>query len=306
MQKFVFLTKNIPMQEMQLLKRQGYKIFVGGNVFKKGKGAHGLLCLLTDVIDEKVMDVIGPQLKVISNMAAGLDNIDLVAAKKRRIIVTNTPGVLTQAVAEHTVALILGIARRLAEADRFVRAGKFKGWDPELFLGTELRGKVLGLVGHGRIGCRVAAILQQGFQMKALYYDVIRDLQKEEQCGLSYRNLEDLLKEADFVSLHVPLVNSTRHLIGQKELRMMKPCSFLINTSRGQVVDEQSLVHALKEKRVQGAALDVFEQEPRLTPGLAKLENVLLTPHIGSATYETREKMAELAAKNIIEALQNL
>ena len=297
----VFITTKIPEKGIEFLKMEGYQVEIGQ--LKNAKGAHALLCMLVDTIDARTMDVIGSQLKVISNMAVGLDNVDLEAAKQRGIKVTNTPDVLTGAVAEHTVALTLGIARRIAEADRFVRQGKFKGWDPLLLLGTELAGKVFGIVGHGRIGCRVADIMQKGFGMSVIYFDAVRDEAKESQCGIRYSQLDNLLKEADVVSLHVPLLPSTRHMIGEKELKMMKKTAYLINTARGAVVDEKALVLALKEKWIAGAALDVFEKEPALSPGLASLQNVVLTPHIASATKEAREHMAELAAQNIIAVL---
>lgn len=307
----VFITRKIPENGIRLLKQKGHKVKVGSQVRNlaakeiaiKGKGADALLCLLTDTIDGKLMDALGPQLKVIANYAVGFDNIDVGAARKRSIQVTNTPGVLTEAVAEHAVALIFGIVRRLAESDRFVRAKKYKGWEPELFLGEELQGKILGIVGHGRTGCRVADILQKGLGMKVLYYDVVRDKKAEARCGIQYASFFGLLKKADVVSLHVPLLPSTRHLISRKELSAMKKTAYLINTSRGPVVDEKMLVKAMKKNWITGAALDVFESEPAFTPGLLDLENVLLTPHIASATRETRKKMAELAAKNIIAVL---
>ena len=308
MQRYkVFITKNIPEKGIELLQKAGYEVTLGshGKALRQaqGKGAHGVLSLLTDRIDARFMDSIGLQLKVISNMAVGLDNVDMAVAKERNIEVRNTPDVLTESVAEHAAALILGVTRRIAESDRFVRAGKFKGWDPELFLGIELKGKTLGIVGHGRIGCRLADIMQKGFGMKVIYYDVVRDEAREKQCGITYASLESLLKDSDVVSLHVPLLPGTRHLIGDKELRLMKQTAYLVNTARGAIVDEKALVKALKGKWIVGAALDVFESEPKFASGLAKFENVILTPHIASATKETREKMAELAAQNIIAVL---
>lgn len=297
----VFLTTKIPDIGVELLKKRGYDIEFGP--LKQAKGIDALLCLLIDTIDGSVMDAIGPQLKVISNYAVGLDNIDLAAAKKRNIAVCNTPGVLTEAVAEHAVGLILAITRRIIEADKFTRAGKYKGFEPDLLVGMELQGKTLGLVGHGRIGCRVADIAQKAFGMRVLYFDVARDEQREIQCNIIYASLEDVLKQADVVSLHVSLSDSTRHLIGEKELSAMKSTAYLINTARGAVVDEKALVKALKAKQIMGAAIDVFENEPALALGLTKLENVVLTPHIASATAEARGKMAELAAQNIIAVL---
>ena len=304
----VFITRKIPEKGIEMLKKEGYIVKVGSQsrnispreIMQKGRGADALLCLLTDKIDGTVTDAIGPQLKVIANYAAGVDNIDVAAAKRRNIIVTNTPGVLTEAVAEHTVALILGIARRIAQADRFTRAGKYKAWEPDLLLGTELQGKTLGVVGCGRIGLEVARKMNFGFRMQVLYYDKAPREDAEKTCGATPVSLSKLLRESDVVSLHVPLLPSTRHLIGEKELRMMKKTAYLVNTARGAIIDEKALVKALKQKRIQGAALDVFENEPKLALGLAKLDNVLLTPHIASATKETREKMAEIAAENII------
>lgn len=300
MEKYkVFITKNIPEKGIELLQKAGYEVVIGSH----GKSAHGVLSLLTDKIDAKFMDGIGPQLKIISNMAVGVDNVDVEEAQRRNIQVKNTPDVLTEAVAEHAVALLLSIARRIPESDKFLRAGKFKGWEPELFLGSGLQGKTLGILGHGRIGCRVADVLKKAFDMKVLYYDAKRQEEAEQRCGIVFASLEELLKEADVVSVHVPLLPSTHHFIGEKELALMKNTSYLVNTSRGEVIDEKALVNALKNHQIQGAALDVFEQEPKLSSGLTKLENVVLSPHLGSATKETREKMSELAAQNIIAVL---
>jgi len=302
----VFAMKEVPEVALTLLRKQGYRVQVGGNLKREAKGVEAVLCLLTDNVNGKLMDIIGPQLKVISNCAVGLDNINLKAAKKRGIVVANTPDVLTVAVAEHTIALLFSRARRVAEADRFMRAGKFKGWEPLLFLGSEISQKTLGIVGLGKIGMEVAKRMYDGFGLKILYYDVKRNQAAERKFGLQRKSLKALLQESDFVSLHVPLLKSTHHLIGAKELGFMKNTAYLINTARGAVVDEKALVKALQKNRIKGAALDVFENEPRLSQGLAKLQNVLLTPHIGSATKETREAMAELAAKNIIAVLENL
>src|SRR3989338_331460 len=297
----VFVSKQAPQKAVQLLQSAGFEVEVGD--MKNAKNADALFSLVIDKVDVKLMEA-SPQLKVVSNMAVGLDNIDQEAAKQRGIAVKNPPDVLTESVAEHAVLLILGIARKVSQADMFVRKGKFKGWDPQLFLGTELKGKTLGLVGHGRIGCRTAEIMQKGFGMRVIYYDALRDQVREEQCGITYASLEQLLKEADVVSLHVPLLPTTKHLIGDKELGLMKPTSYIVNTARGAVIDEKALVKALQNGVIAGAALDVFEEEPKLASGLAKLENVLLTPHIASATNEARERMAILAAQNIIDALK--
>ncbi|MDO8474322.1 MAG: D-glycerate dehydrogenase [bacterium] len=297
----VFITSKIPEEGINLLQQQGYVLKFGS--LKKAKGAHALLCLLTDTIDAKVMNAIGPQLKIISNMAAGLDNIDIHEAVKRGITFTNTPGVLTEAVAEHTVALLLAVSRRVVEGDQFVREKKYKGWQIDLLLGQELRGKTVGIVGYGRIGSRVAAILEKGFGMKVVYHDEHRN-EIAEKNNAQYVSFRDLLKIADVVSLHVPLLATTLHLVGEKELRMMKRTAYLINTSRGAVVDEKALARVLKGNSIAGAGIDVFEHEPKIDDSLLKAQNVVLTPHIASASHEARIAMAELAAKNIINVLK--
>jgi len=307
----IFITRQIPEKGINLLKEKGWDVSVGpeGKISREEllegvKGVDAILSVLTEKIDGEVMKAAGPQLKIIANYAVGYDNIDVVEAKKRGILVTNTPGVLTDAVADHTVALILAIARRLVEADKYTRAGKYQAWGPRLFLGGDIKGKTLGVVGLGRIGSAVAQRMQKGFEMKIIYYDVRRNEKLEEENGFEYRELDELLKEADFVSLHTALTEQTHHLISAERLKLMKPTTYLINTSRGPVVDEKALVEVLKNKEIAGAALDVFEKEPELTPGLADLDNVILTPHIASATRETRNKMAEMAANNIIAALE--
>ena len=303
---FVFATSGVLKEAVLLLKKKGYVVRQGKNIKKEGKGAEGIVCLLTDSIDKKVMDAVGPQLRVISNMASGIDNIDVEEAKRRKIEVTNTPGVLVEVVAEHAVALLLALSRRIVEGDSFARAGKYKGWKADLLLGSELEGKTLGIVGHGRIGCRLAEILQKGFGMKVIYYDVHREQKKEVACVLTYTPLPQLFKKSDVVSLHVPLMKSTSHMIGRKELQLMKNTAVLINTARGGVIDEQALVTALQQKEIEGAGLDVFEHEPKISSGLKKLKNVVLTPHIASSSHEARLAMAELAAKNTILVLENV
>tara|TARA_Y100000310_G_C20602978_1_gene774033 strand:- start:176 stop:1102 length:927 start_codon:yes stop_codon:yes gene_type:complete len=295
----VVITHAISEKAIQLLKNQGYKVQVGGSL----KGADAVLSLLKDRIGAKEMKSAGSQLQVVSNYAVGVDNIDLDAAQKAGIVVTNTPDVLTTAVANHTMALIFALTRRIVEADKFVRKGKFKGWEPDLMIGTEMQGKTLGIVGHGRIGCEVASKAQQALGMKVLYYDTLRDKKREKKCGISFSSLTGLLKRVDLLSLHVPLLPDTHHLISLKELKMMKQTSYIVNTSRGPVIDEKALVSSLKRGAIAGAALDVFEKEPKLTSGLSKLDNVVLTPHIASATREARQEMAIVAAKNIINVL---
>jgi len=273
-------------------------------VLEKIKDKDGLLCLLTDKIDAEVMDA-APNLKVISTYSVGYDHIDIEAATKRGIYVTHTPGVLTDAVAEFTVGLLLAVTRRVLEADRTIRANEWnKPWNPFFLTGPELKGKTLGIIGFGRIGVAVAKKVQ-GFEMNVIYYDVYRKEDVEKELGVKYVDLETLLKTSDFVSLHVPLMKETYHMIGEKELKMMKPTAYLINTARGAVVDTDALIKALEEGWIAGAALDVFEQEP-LPPNhpLTKFKNVVLAPHIASATIEARQRMAELAANNLVAVLK--
>lgn len=263
----------------------------------------GLLCMITDRIDEGCLDR-APNLMMIANFAVGYDNIDIQAATKRGIWVSNTPEVLTEATADITFALILATARRVVEGDRRVREGRFRFWAPLLFLGREVSGKMLGIIGMGRIGKAVAR-RAQGFQMPIVYHNRKRiDAAEENRLGVEYLDLKSLLSKSDFISLHVPMTNDTCHMIGSKELEMMRPDAYLINTSRGPVVDEKALLEALKGKRIAGAGLDVYENEPALTPGLADLDNITLLPHVGSATQETRAKMARLAAKNLLAGLR--
>lgn len=314
MEKKIFVTRRIPERGIELLRSGGYAVDVSekdGVLTKEEltsrltQGKYdGVVCLLTDKIDEEVFVAAGPQCKVFANYAVGFDNVDLEAAKRHNMIVTNTPGVLTETVAEHTFALMLAIAHRIAEGDAYTKAGKYKGWAPMLLLGTDLFNKTLGVVGLGRIGSLVAHHAAKGFGMKILYYDPKPNTDFEKEYGAKFVDLETLLKEADFVSIHVPLLPTTKHLIGEKEMKMMKKTAYLVNTSRGPIVDEQALVRALREGWIKGAAIDVYEHEPELAPGLVELNNAILTPHTASATEETRAKMAELAARNAIEALE--
>jgi glyoxylate reductase len=308
----IFVTRRIPEAGINLLKEKGYEVEVSDfdgvlpreKLLEKIKGRDAILSLLTDKVDAEFFDAAGPQLKIVANYAVGYDNIDVSEAKKRGIIVTNTPDVLTESVAEHTIALMFALAHRIVEADQFMRDGKYTGWAPMLFLGNDLVGKTLGLVGLGRIGTAVARRLEKGFEMKIMYFDVHRNEDLEKEYGLVYADLKTVLREADFVSIHVPLLPTTKHLIGEEQLKMMKKGAYLINTSRGPVVDEKALVAALKNGVIKGAGLDVYEEEPKMASGLAELNNVVITPHTASATEETRGAMSELAAKNIIEVLE--
>lgn len=283
-----------------------------GRIKKSIEGKKALLTLVTDRVDAELMDAAGGSLLVIGNCAVGYDNIDLEAATQRGIQVSNTPGVLTEATADLAWALILSVSRKIAECDRHVRNGRFEAWGLMDFLGRDVCGATLGILGMGRIGQAVAR-RAYGFRMRVLYTSrsdkplhfwehLPADL--DMKCRPRRVPMETLLKESDFLSIHVPLSESTVHLIGQEELGMMKSTSFLINTARGKVVDEQALVRALREDKIAGAGLDVYENEPQLAEGLAELENVVLLPHIGSATQETRLNMVLTAVENILEGLK--
>ena len=258
-------------------------------------GKHALVCLLTDTIDADVLEAAGPQLKIVANVAVGYNNIDVPACRARGVAVTNTPDVLTNACADFTWALLLAVTRRLGEGERVVRAGAWGGWALDYMLGMELRGKQLGLVGLGRIG-RAVAEKAPAFGMTVAY----ATRTPAGLPGAAHMPLDRLLATSDVVSLHCPMTPETRHLIDQKALTKMKRSAYLINTSRGPVVDEGALAWALKERLIAGAALDVYEKEPEIHPGLMALENVLLIPHLASATTETRTAMADLAASNAL------
>jgi len=310
----IYITRKIPESGINLLKEKGYEVIVNpeDKVLSReellnalnGQNYNAVLCLLTDKINDAVFEAAGVACKIFANYAVGYDNIDLAAAKSRGIIITNTPDVLTETVAEHTISLILSISHRIAEADKFTREGKYHGWEPMMLLGDDFSHKTLGIIGLGRIGTRVAYHAYSGFDAKIIYYDVKRNESFEEEFKAEYKETaEEVLKEADYVSLHLPLLETTRHLINKKRLSLMKPTAYLINTSRGPIIHEAALVNALQNKTIKGAALDVFENEPNLTAGLSELNNVILTPHIASATIATREKMSSMAAENIIAAL---
>jgi glyoxylate reductase len=278
----------VPESALRVLEGAGIAFEVGP---LDAAGADALLCLLTDRIDARFLER-ARQLRIVANMAVGTDNIDLAAASRLGIAVSNTPDVLTDATADLAFALLLAAARRLAWADRYVRGGGFVGWNAELGIGLDVTGRTLGIVGAGRIG-RAVAERARGFRMDVLFHS--------RSAGTP---LGELLERSDFVSLHVPLDGETRHLIGAPELARMKPSAVLVNTARGPIVDEQALVHALRTGVIAAAGLDVFEHEPALAPGLRDLPNVVLAPHIGSATVATRARMAELAAQNIVAALR--
>ncbi len=299
----VFVTRKIP-ADIHLLN-DGNEVMVSEfdrpltpeELIEKAKGVDAILSLLTDKIDGEVMDAIGPQLKVISNYAVGFDNINIKDATDRGIVVTNTPcEEVDEAVAEHTWALISALTRRVVEADEATRRGAYKGWEPNIFLGTSLIGKTLGIVGLGGIGTMVAR-RAEGYKMNVIYTKKTKDDKSVE--------LDELLSKSDIVSLHVPLTEETRHLMNKSTFEKMKKGSFLINTARGAVVDEHDLVDSLRSGHLLGAALDVFDNEPNIDPELVGMENVILTPHIASATREAREAMATLAINGILKTLKN-
>ncbi len=305
----IFVTRNIPEPGLKLLEKHHRmevnpynRVLTKEEIIKGVKGKDGLLCLLTDSIDADVVNS-EPNLKMIASYAVGYNNIDIKAATKRGIPVSNTPGVLTDATSDMAWALLFSVARRIVEADKFTRAGKFKGWAPMLMHGQDVTNKTLGLVGAGRIGTAFA-LKSKGFNMNVLYVDEKKNETLEKEVNAKKVTFDEILKKSDFISLHVPLMPSTHHLIGEKELKMMKKNAVLINTSRGPVVDEQALVFALKEKQIFGAGLDVYEHEPEITEELKKLDNVVLQPHSASATIESRTKMAIMAAENMVAGLK--
>jgi glyoxylate reductase len=308
----ILVTRKIPGNHLDKLSSAGHELIISdvsrpltpGELVEKIKGVDAVLSLLNDKIDGEVMDAAGPGLKIISNYAVGFDNINIDDATQRGIVVTNTPcDEVNEAVAEHSIALLINLARRITEADKVVHKGGYKGWEPDIFLGHNINGKTLGIIGLGRIGTMVAK-LAKGFGMNVLYNKSQPD-DEADNLGLKFMSLDDLLAASDFISLHVPLTDTTRHMINDSTLAKIKKGVFLINTARGPVVDERALVIALKNGQLGGAALDVFDNEPNIDPELLGMPNVILTPHIASATYEAREKMGDLAVTAILDFNQN-
>lgn len=308
----VFVTRKIPGTALDRLKSSGHEVSVSEvdrplkeeELLEKGKDVDALLTLLTDRINGDVIDAIGPQLKIVSNYAVGLDNVNIEEATDRGVVVTSTPSnEVNEAVAEHSWALILSLARRIVEADEATRKGAYKGWGPAIFLGTGLLGKTLGIIGLGRIGSMVAQ-RSKGYEMRVLYNKRSRDEKAEQELGVEFAELDNLLSQSDFITLHVPLTDQTRHMINKDTLSKMKKGACLINTARGPVVDEHDLVDALRSGHLGGAALDVFDNEPNINPELIGMENVVLTPHIASATWEARERMGEQAVSSILDVLE--
>ena len=308
----VYVTRRIPEAGVEILRRECRDVTVNPTnrslsrqeLLASVSEINGLLCMLNDPIDATLMDA-APDLKGIANYAVGYNNVDVAEATRRGIPVSNTPGVLTDATADLGWALMMAVTRRIVEGDSFVRRGDFKGWAPMLLLGGSIVDCTLGIVGAGRIGTSMA-LRSKGFNMDVLYHSLERSEILDEELAARRVDKETLLRESDFVSLHVPLTDDTRHFISVRELEMMKRTAFLINTSRGPVVDEAALVEALRAGRIAGAALDVFENEPEVHPGLIGLRNVVLAPHLGSATVETRTKMAVMAAENLVAMLKGV
>jgi glyoxylate reductase len=271
-------------------------------LLSKIKDKDGLLCILTEKVNEELLAA-APKLKAVATYSVGFDHIDVKACTARKVAVMNTPGVLTETTADFTWALLMAAARRVVEGDRFMRGGKYKAWDPMMILGVDVFGKTLGIVGFGRIGQAVAR-RAAGFGMKIVYYDTQRIFPEvEKQFGVEYRDMNDLLRESDFVSLHAVLDASTHHLIDDRAFTLMKRSAILVNAARGPIVDERALVKALKSNRIRGAGLDVYEFEPKMAAGLSKLPNVTLAPHLASASLETRTKMGVMAAQGLVDVL---
>ena len=309
-QKFkILITRNIPGNTRQMLEQKcELEIYskdepIPEKILKNSiRDKDGLICLPTDKIDKETI-ALGKNLKVISNYAVGYDNIDIKYATQKGIVVTNTPGVLTDATADLAWALLLGIVRRVTEGDHLIRTTGFKGWKPSLLLGGDLYGKTLGIVGAGRIGTAVA-IRSIGWNMKILYFNRNKNVELEKNYHAKKVDFNVLIEESDFISIHLPLSSETHHLFNSKTLRRMKASAYLVNTARGPVIDEKALIKALKEKWITGAGLDVYEFEPEVSKELTQLDNVILLPHLGSATKFTREEMARLAAINLLAVLE--
>ena len=306
----VYVTRELPGIAFELLAEDAAVRVWSGELppprevlLEEAAEADALLTLLTDRIDRQIMEA-APRLRVISNMAVGYDNIDIEEATRRAILVTNTPGILAKTTADFAFALLLAAARRVVEADRYTREGRWQTWGPQILLGQDIHDATLGIVGLGGVGLEVAK-RGRGFGMRVLYHDPSHKLREERRYGLAYVDLDQLLRESDFVSLHVPLTAETHHLIGERALATMKPTAVLVNTARGAVVDQQALYRCLKERRIAAAAIDVTEEEPiSLSDPLLELDNIIITPHIASGSVGTRLRMALMAVENVQTALR--
>ncbi|CAL8979241.1 Glyoxylate/hydroxypyruvate reductase B [Rhodoplanes serenus] len=305
----VLVTRMVPQENLDRL-RERFDVEVNTEdrpltreeLKSKVKGRDAILSMLTDTIDGEILDAAGPKCRIVANFAVGYNNFDLAAATRRGVVLTNTPGVLDDATATLAFTLLLSVARRIVEADKYVRDGKWTGWAPLFFIGLDVDGKTLGVAGLGRIGKNMAR-KAAAFGMKIIYNDVRRDAELEAALGARFVDKETLLRESDFLTLHVPLIPETHHYIGEKELAAMKPTAVLINAARGPVVDEKALARALKDKVIWGAGLDVFENEPKVEPDLLGLDNVIVVPHVASGTTETRLNMGRIAVDNIVRVL---
>ena len=307
MAKKVLVTREIPASGLSVLEPFDVTVLYErpperDELLEAVHGVSGILSTATEKVDGEVMDAAGESLKVVANMAVGYDNVDVEAASERGVVVTNTPGVLDETTADVAFMLLLAAARRLGEGERLLRAGRWEWWGPKQLLGQDVWGKKLGIVGFGRIGQSVAR-RGKGFGMEIVYHNRSRNPEAEKELDARYLELDELLETADLISIHTPLTDETRHLIGERELKKMKSSAVLVNTSRGPVVDEAALADALENRRIFAAGLDVYEAEPDVHPKLLGLENVVLAPHIGSASVETRDRMAVLAAENIVAVL---
>jgi len=303
----VYVTREMPERGLRIIKERfeaevwpDYTPPPKKTIIEKAAKVDALATLLSDKIDAEVFDA-APDLKIVAQMAVGFDNIDVNEATKRGIYVTNTPGVLTETTADFAWALLMAIARRVVEADKYVRMGHWKaGWHPMMMQGRDVYGATIGIVGLGRIGCAIAK-RAKGFDMTVLYHDIIRRPDFEKEYNIQFTQLDTLFQKADFVTINAPLTKETHHLVNEEKLKMMKKTTYLINNARGPIVDEKALYKALKEGWIAGAALDVFEQEPTPVQNpLLKLDNVVVAPHISSASYETRSRMAEMVAQNLV------
>jgi glyoxylate reductase len=309
MSKLIYVTRRIPENGIEIMKAKGYSIDVGAKEDAptkdeliealKQKPYDGVISFLTDPIDKDIFDAC-PTAKIFAEYSVGFNNIDVKEATARGIVITNTPGSSSRAVAEQAVALMLTLTTRTMEGDLYMRAGKYNGWSPYLLNGTDLTGKTIGLLGGGAIGFEVASILHFGFNCPIIYNDIKENESFRDKFNAKFVDRETVLRESDIVSLHVPLMESTHHLINKEALHMMKKDAYLINTARGPVVDEVALTEALKDGTIKGAGLDVYEFEPHVTAGLLELDDVVLTPHIASARESVRVKMAEIVGNNIV------